>query len=133
MIKEQLWEPDTHPGVQLFTQWNTEEPGAHVCLRAIVDGVEHEDPEGVFLTILTENRLKNTTLGFIEDALPTAYKKPVLDSDGDPTGEMVVKDKHKPQWDFGAVDGKITFTVPGLDEETRVMIAALLPDGVILG
>jgi hypothetical protein len=133
MLKEQLWEPDTHPGVQLFTQWNTEEPGAHVCLRAIVGGVEHDDPEGVYLTILAENRLKNTSLKIIEDALPVAYKKPVLDSDGDPTGAMVVKDKHKPQWDFGAVDGKISFTVPDLDDATRAILVPLLPDGVILG
>ena len=147
MLKQQLWEPDTHAGVKLYSEWDYPDapeggwpdpdnipPATFVrCFSAVVDSVEHPDPDGVYATVLAENQLKNATLGFIEDALPVAYKKQVLDSDGDPTGEFVVKDKHKPLWDFGAIDGLITFTVPGLDEETRAAIALLLPDGVTLG
>lgn len=122
MIRTQKWEPDTHPGYELFTEWEYPalgQAGEAVflgCVEARRNGVVVDNPKGVYTTILAENTLKNSALRDIAALLPPSMQKPVLDEDGDPTGEFTVKAKHMPQWDFGAVDGVVTFTVPGADD-----------------
>lgn len=116
------WQPDTHtdgnpnaPTVELEYEMDGETP---VCIRAVVDGVVSDQPQVIFDQVIAENRLKNHAVTFVTDWLPDAYKKPLLDSDGDPTGEMVVKDKHSVQWDFGKLgDGVVSVFVPGLRDE----------------
>jgi hypothetical protein len=51
-----MWEPDTHPGVEIHTQWDTENPEApHVCLAVFKNGEAQSDPEGLYQIILAEN------------------------------------------------------------------------------
>lgn len=132
-----MWEPDTHPGHVLHTHWDVEKPEAdHSCFRAVVDGVEQPDPQAVYNAVLFENRLKNRAEAAIVDAMPQTMKREVLDDDGDPTGEWIVKTKHQPVWDYGAADGKITFTVPGASAlviEAINLALAPFGDAVTLG
>lgn len=116
------WQPDTHndgnpnaPTVELEYVMENDTP---VCYKAIVDGVEVDNPQEIFEQILHENQLKNRAVGFVTEWLPDFYKKPELDSDGDPTGNTILKDKFPVQWDFGKLgDGIVSVFVPGLRDE----------------
>ena len=116
MRKVQSWRPDTHPGVEVHEQWDTDDPqGAKMPLRVIVDGVDVplKRVTAHYSTLREEHTRKNLAEGHIIEMLPGEFKKPELDSDQDLTGKMVVKDKHQPIWKhFGA--GEYEFEVPGL-------------------
>lgn len=122
------WEPDTHPNVKLDFEGLDENGDPANCTRAEVDGIElfGADAAAVMAAVLAENRLKNRAIGVVLDALPAEMKKPVLDSDGDPTGDFVVKDKHAPEWAFGQPDGRLSVTVPNAPAEVLATIAAAL-------
>jgi hypothetical protein len=125
-IRTQKWTPDTHDAV-LTCEWDDEALDEHMtCISALLNGEEQADPQAVYDLIFAENRLKNEAIGAICAALPDSMRKVVLDGDGDPTGELAVKSKHWPTWDFGAIDGKIALSVPGASPEVLANIATLL-------
>lgn len=129
MLRTQRWVPDTHPNISLDTQWDDAEPdAAHVCVKATIDGVTTDDPQGVYELVLEENRLKNHAYALLIANLPADMTKPVLDSDGDETGERTVKDKHAPVWEYGEADGKLAFTVPGAPDDVLASLRAVLAD-----
>lgn len=137
MLRQQQWIPDTHDAV-LTLEWDDDaaEP-AHTCVAATVGGEDAVDPQLAYTTILAENRLKNEALALICEVLPGTMKRALLDSDGDPTGELVIKDKFQPVWDFGAIDGRIAFTIPGASApvlaSVAVALAARFGDAVTVG
>jgi hypothetical protein len=143
MLKRQKWTPDTHPQYDIITEWQWPEPGQPGdpvfvgVIEVTTSGEPVANPETVYETILSENRMKNEALTIIVDTLPLDMKKAVVDSDGDPVeGQFAVKDKHAPVWEFGAADGVISFTIPGASENVLTAVReAIAPygDAVIIG
>ncbi|MBP7704213.1 MAG: hypothetical protein KA105_02870 [Caulobacter sp.] len=127
MIRTQKWEPDTHPGHVLHTRWDDEQPEApHVCFLAEIDAVVQPEPQAIYDAVLFENQTKNRADTIIREVLPSRMKREVVDEDGDPTGELTVKIKHAPVWTYGAADGRLTFTIPGADDEVLATVRAAL-------
>lgn len=124
MLRTQSWQPDTHDAF-FETQWDDDDPdAAHVCIRAVIGGDDQADPQGAYETVLGQNQAKNTAFAAVVAAMPAELTKPVLDSDGDPTGDLVPKDKHYPQCTV-ADDGSISVAIPGTDAETAASISAV--------
>lgn len=145
ILKKQEWRPDTHPGYVLELEWEYDENTGRdtgrehrgVSIR-FPDGLQiHRDTHGAdvvherFNKIHAENVLKNRAYGVIIESLPASMKKPVLDSDHDPVLDekgrprMVVKDKHKPEFEHLG-NGRYEFFVPGIDEASRRSISEIL-------
>ena len=77
-----------------------------------------DNPAAHYAGAQSENTTKNLALKAAEDALPVAYRKQALDSDGEPIIEdgkakLVPKDKHAPQWSIDAT-GAVKIKIPGL-------------------
>lgn len=138
MISTQMWSPDTHPGLELHSEWLQPTPPEGGwrgdippatflrCFEAVLNGVPLDDPDTVYALVIEENQRKNQADALIVATLPASMKKPVLDSDGDPTGEMIVKDKHRPQWVFGEADGKLSVSIPGADDAVLATVREAL-------
>jgi hypothetical protein len=97
MPHRQKWWPDTHPGYEFHT-----EDG--VCFAAYLNGAELEGPQVVYNQVLVENQTKNRALAALSDTLPHLA----------------------PEWDFGVLDGVVTFTLPGASDNDRLIAAAAL-------
>lgn len=124
---------DTHPRYVFHSEYEYDDEAESPvgvyrgCVAAWLDGELLENPNPVRAAILAENILKNEALKAIISSLPQSMKKEVLDTDGDPTGEWVIKDKHQPTWEFGEPDGIITFSIPGASlEELELAQEAVL-------
>lgn len=126
MIRQQAWEPDTH-AARFICEWDDADPDApHVCVEAWIAGEPQKDPQGAYDAILSQNRAKNFAVDAVIKSLPADMLKPVMDSDGDPTGEMTVKDKHQPRWSLDE-KGAVTISVPGADAALAAKLDAAVP------
>lgn len=136
-IRTTRWEPDTH-SVVIDYEWDDALPDdqrVHTPVRAwtkmppgnAVPLLPHRNPVALHDQVLTENRRKNEAIAHVLDALPEAMTKDELDSDGDPTGRRVVKDKHAPEWTMGK-DGRVTISIPGADKASKTALRAGLAE-----
>ena len=94
-------------------------------LGQVVTGAEAQE---IYDAVLAENRRKNEAEALIISLLPPSMMRAVIDEDGDDTGQVVVKAKHRPVWTFGAADGRVSFTVPGADDDTKAALRAALAE-----
>lgn len=92
--KVQSWTPDTHPGVTVVEEWDTDDANYRVVLsvseRAVDPQtgesvlVELPDPAAAVAAIRTGNDSKNVAYNAIIDAAPDEVRQQVVDEDGDP-------------------------------------------------
>lgn len=132
-IRTTRWEPDTH-AVVIDYEWDDAVPAeerVHTAVRAWTKGKggnrPHPDPVALHDQVLTENRRKNEALAHVADNLPEALTKEELDSDGDPTGRRICKDKHQPEWRMNK-DGTVAITVPGAEDDHKADLAASMAE-----
>lgn len=131
MIRQQAWEPDTHDA-RFITEWDDTDPDApHVCIEAWIGGQKQADPQGAYDAVLTQNQTKNVAIAAVIEALPPEMKKPILDSDGDPTGEFTVKDKHAPRWSLNE-KGQVSISVPGAKADLVAALDAAIPMAAVI-
>ena len=130
MIKTQMWMPDTHPGLELHTEWDYPDDGGDGvfvrCFSAVQDGEELSNPDQVHALVIAEHQRKGAAESAIFAALPDSMKRAVLDSDGDETGDIIIKDKHRPVWSYGAVDGAVSVSIPGASDAVLATVREAL-------
>jgi hypothetical protein len=108
MLKTQKWEPDTHPGYELHTEWQYGEGEATFvrCFQVLRNGVEIAEPDAVYALILGENQTKNRALSALQAVLPDIV----------------------PAWVFGEADGVINMTLPGATASEMLIAQAALAE-----
>lgn len=136
-IRTIRWIPEMRPNLA-FDYWlddeeseNPSDPWLNCTAAWLLGGkepVELDDPVGRHQRALDENRKKNRADGIVCDSLPESMKKPIVDGDGDPTGDFVVKDKHRPVWSWDKDGETLVVAIPGLTEEARKMVASALAE-----
>jgi hypothetical protein len=111
------WQPDTH-AADLLVDFDADPP---VCSHAWLDGVEQADAQACFDQVWAQNKAKNIAIAAAISVLPERMLKPVLDSDGNPTGDLVPLDAFDPAWRMDET-GAVTISVPGADADLTAEI-----------
>lgn len=146
------WEFTTHAGVWDLDdtveggrdQWDNPIP---LCVRVYLNPVwaNVPGPDGLqrvltspaltgaaaqkaYEDMLFEHQTANQVIALIAATVPDSMRKPVLDEDGDETGDYTLKAKHAPTFDFGDIDRILSCTIPGLDGVTLAKVTAAIKD-----
>lgn len=125
---QQGWTPDTHDAYFVLAFDDELDEPVMTCVEAFKEGVKVNDPGAFYAKVLQENINKNIATATVIQHLPDHMKKAVLDEDGDPTDQVVVKLKHTPIFNVHPTEGSITISVPGADAELVATLDAKIGD-----
>ena len=117
MKRTQLIIPDSDRHIELEEEYDTEDENHRICVRATVDGEIHPQPDVIYNYVKLRNSVRNEVSSIVDNLIPESMKKELLDSDGDPTGIIVIKDKHMPVYTHIGLEDKILCVIPGATEE----------------